>query len=86
MLDAGKIEITFDAYGTAGPTTDILIDVVGYTTNSGLQDLEARLTAVRTAPIVMSHGPGSATNNAHRPVTGVSASRRQASCSPPTGS
>ena len=66
--DAGKIEITFDAYGTAGPTTDILIDVVGYTTNTGLQDLEARLTALRTAPIVMSHGPGSATINAIAPT------------------
>ena len=40
--DAGKIEITFDAYGTAGPRTDVLIDVVGYSTNAGLQDLEAR--------------------------------------------
>jgi hypothetical protein len=52
--DAGKIEITFDSYGTAGPTTDILIDVVGYNTHAGLQDLETRLatleanTAVKT--------------------------------------
>jgi hypothetical protein len=30
--DAGQIDITFDAYGATGPTTDILIDVVGYTT------------------------------------------------------
>lgn len=29
--DAGKIEITYDALGTAGPRTDVLIDVVGYT-------------------------------------------------------
>ena len=29
--DLGKIEITYDALGTAGPTTDVLIDVVGYT-------------------------------------------------------
>lgn len=27
----GSIEITYDAFGTAGPTTDILADVVGYT-------------------------------------------------------
>ncbi len=27
---AGKIDITYDAYGTVGPTTDILIDVLGY--------------------------------------------------------
>lgn len=41
--NAGKIDITFDAYGVAGPTTDILIDVVGYMTSAGLQDLTARL-------------------------------------------
>ena len=29
--NAGKIDITYDAYGAAGPTTEILIDVVGYT-------------------------------------------------------
>ena len=28
--NAGKIDITFDAYGVAGPTTEVLIDVVGY--------------------------------------------------------
>lgn len=28
--DAGKVEITYDAYGVAGPTTDVLVDVVGY--------------------------------------------------------
>jgi len=39
--NAGKIDITFDAYGVAGPTTDVLIDVVGYMTNAGLQQLVA---------------------------------------------
>jgi hypothetical protein len=29
--DAGEIEITYDAFGTAGPTTDVLVDVMGYT-------------------------------------------------------
>jgi hypothetical protein len=29
--NAGKIDITWDALGVAGPTTDILIDVVGHT-------------------------------------------------------
>lgn len=28
--DAGKVEITFDAFGAIGPTTDVLVDVVGY--------------------------------------------------------
>ena len=36
---AGRIDITFDALGVAGPTTDILIDVVGYSTSTGLQEL-----------------------------------------------
>lgn len=29
---AGKIDITYDAFGVLGPTTDVLVDVVGYTT------------------------------------------------------
>ena len=41
--NAGKIDITFDAYGTGGPTTDILIDVVGYMTNTGLQEIVAKV-------------------------------------------
>ncbi len=28
--NAGQIDITFDAFGQAGPTTEVLIDVVGY--------------------------------------------------------
>ncbi len=43
--NAGKIDITWDAFGVAGPTTDILIDVVGYTTNTGLQQLVADVAA-----------------------------------------
>jgi hypothetical protein len=29
---AGRIDITYDAFGATGPTTDVLVDVVGYTT------------------------------------------------------
>ena len=29
--NAGQIDITYDAFGQAGPTTEVLIDVVGYT-------------------------------------------------------
>lgn len=29
--NAGKIEITYDAFGQAGPTTEVLVDIVGYT-------------------------------------------------------
>jgi hypothetical protein len=30
--NAGQIDVTFDAYGRTGPSTEVLIDVVGYTT------------------------------------------------------
>ncbi len=33
--NAGKIDITFDAFGSPGPTTEVLIDVVGYTVAGG---------------------------------------------------
>lgn len=47
--DDGKIEITFDAFGAAGPTTDVLVDVVGYTTDAKLKSLEARVAALEAA-------------------------------------
>lgn len=43
---AGRIDITYDAYGQSGPTTDILIDVVGHMTNTGLQELVADVEAL----------------------------------------
>jgi hypothetical protein len=33
--NAGRIDITWDALGTLGPTTDVLVDVVGYTLSPG---------------------------------------------------
>jgi len=51
--NAGKIDISWDALGVAGPTTDILIDVVGYTTRDGLQEL------VNAQPIARSARDGS---------------------------
>lgn len=49
---AGKIEITYDAFGQAGPSTDVLVDVVGYTTSGGLQELVAVVAELteRAAP------------------------------------
>ena len=38
-----RIEITYDAFGNAGPTTEILIDIVGYTKNAGLASLQAQV-------------------------------------------
>jgi hypothetical protein len=36
--DAGRIEIVYDAYGAPGPTTDVLVDVVGYTVGTTTGD------------------------------------------------
>lgn len=44
----GMIEITFDAFGAAGPTSDVLVDVVGYTTDATLKALQAGLAATET--------------------------------------
>jgi hypothetical protein len=56
-VNAGRIDITFDAYGVAGQRTEILIDVVGYTTNTGLQQL------VASAPIARSVHTGNVSPN-----------------------
>ena len=40
---SGQIDITFDAYGAVGPATDVLVDVVGYTTDVGIQSLVAEI-------------------------------------------
>ena len=61
--DAGRIEITYDAFGNAGPTTEILIDVVGYTKNAGLASLQAQVNDLQaivnaaTAPNAVTIGP-----------------------------
>ena len=44
--NAGMIDITFDAYGVVGPITEILIDVVGYTTDGRLNALQAQIDAI----------------------------------------
>jgi hypothetical protein len=43
--NAGMIDITYDAYGSVGPITDVFVDVVGFTTNTGIQSLVADLAA-----------------------------------------
>ena len=52
--DAGKIEITYNASGRTGPTTDVLVDVVGYTLAGGGSDmaiaaLQARITTLEAS-------------------------------------
>lgn len=46
---AGKVQITYDALGAAGPTTDVLVDVVAYTSSTGIADLAARVGALESA-------------------------------------
>ncbi|HSP28531.1 MAG TPA: hypothetical protein VLN74_08280 [Ilumatobacteraceae bacterium] len=52
--DAGRIEITYDAYGVSGPTTDVLVDVVGYTvgtaggSDSRVTTLEAQVADLQS--------------------------------------
>jgi hypothetical protein len=57
--NAGQIDIVYDASGAAGPTTDVLVDVVGYTTNAGLQELVAdvALKASGYASVIASSTP-----------------------------
>jgi hypothetical protein len=53
----GAIEITYDAYGTPGPSTDILVDVVGYTVVPAARAMAAHVLETSNAfPI----GPGEA--------------------------
>ncbi|MGH9133683.1 MAG: hypothetical protein ACRDZZ_07085 [Ilumatobacteraceae bacterium] len=46
--DAGEIEITYNAFEQAGPTTEILVDIVGYTKNAGLASLQAQVNTLQT--------------------------------------
>ncbi len=84
--EAGRIDIPYDALGVAGPTTDVLIDVVGYTTTAAL-DQKANRAEVYTrsqadaaflprGEIVLGHAPifvNNATNGV--PAIGYLASR-----------
>jgi len=54
--DKGKVRLTYDAFGQVGPFTDILVDVIGYTTNAGLVELANRVRAIETASNVIPPG------------------------------
>lgn len=47
--DDGTIEITFDAFGQTGPTSDILVDVFGYTTDARLRALETTVAGLQNS-------------------------------------
>jgi hypothetical protein len=64
----GEIDITYDAYGVAGPTTDILIDVVGYMTSAGLQELVADVAAKANAADVYTKAQVDAAIVARAPI------------------
>jgi hypothetical protein len=52
---AGKINVIFEGQGIVGPTTNIAIDVVGYTTNATLASLESRVDELEAkAPVSVS--------------------------------
>ena len=83
--NAGQIDITYDALGQTGPTTDMLIDVVGYTTNTGLQEVNSALgnrytksesdaRYLQQGEIVMRHGAGAFTVPSSGVVTNFSQS------------
>jgi hypothetical protein len=69
--NAGQIDLY---YGTpvAGASMDVVIDVVGYTTNTGILDLVNRVTALETEGVVGPAGPagapGAAGVNAESPA------------------
>ena len=74
--NAGKIDITWDALGVAGPTTDMLIDVVGYTTNTKLTALQQQLDTLQ-----QQHNALTATVENNKPIMS-SASRDTVSPEP----
>lgn len=66
---AGQIEITFDAYGQIGPTTGVLVDVVGYTTTAGLDAIVADLAQKANATDVYTKAQTDAAFISHGPIT-----------------
>ncbi len=67
----GQIDITYSADGTSGPTTDVLMDVVGYLTDSSLDEIAERLDTLETKSTV-TYNEGAA------PTAGVDAATARA--------
>ena len=70
--DDGTIEITYEAFGAAGPTTDVLVDVVGYTTDAKLKALEAKVETLVNSVAAFDGGQSAVTLGADRLVKSVS--------------
>lgn len=47
--DVGEFNLTYDAYGQAGPMTNVTVDVVGYLTNATIAEMSARLDALESS-------------------------------------
>lgn len=80
--DDGKIEITFDAFGTAGPTTEVLVDVVGYTTDTRLKAIETSLAGKANA----ADSAGFVTNSGANVLSFTGVDQTVATLSLPAGS
>lgn len=53
--NVGEISLRYDAFGVSGPTSDVAVDIVGYTTN-------ATLTALQAGQLSVSAGEDSSIN------------------------
>lgn len=71
--DAGKIEITYDAFGVAGPTTDVLVDVMGYTLPAAAAAPRALFAVVEQDGTLVRSTPGVVTTS--QLLAGVPAGR-----------
>lgn len=64
--DVGRIEIAYDAYGVSGPTTDVLVDVVGCTVGAGaggssqVTALKAQVASLESRIAAIEAGSGEA--------------------------
>lgn len=71
--DAGKIEITYDAFGVAGPTTEVLVDVMGYTLPAPAATPRALFAVVEQDGALVRGTPGVVTTS--QALAGVPAGR-----------
>jgi hypothetical protein len=62
--DAGKIEITYDAFGATGPSADVLVDVMGYTTAAPAAAPRTMFAVVDNTGALTRSTPGMVTTSA----------------------
>jgi hypothetical protein len=69
--NAGQIDITYDAYGSRGPSTEVLVDVVGYFMPSAAGPVNPRWAKVGLSPEGARLLSGAGVVNAERTGVGV---------------